>query len=91
MLHKETTVILMILIFLAIVCAVLTDLLNGNIVYASDTTDPFDFGTTATHSCNMGFSLVGGPVRTCDGDGSSINGVFDGTAPTCERKNSLSH
>ena len=64
----------------------LTDLTDGTIVYGSDTTDPFDFGTTATHSCNMGFSLVGGSLRTCGGDGSSINGVFDEVAPTCERK-----
>ena len=64
----------------------LTDLTDGTIVYASDTSDPYDFGTTATHSCNMGFSLVGVPLRTCGGDGSSINGVFNGVAPTCERK-----
>ena len=65
-------------------CAILTDLTDGTIVYGSDTTDPFDFGTTATHSCNMGFSLVGVSLRTCGGNGSSINGV-----PSAEKQYTL--
>ncbi len=44
------------------------------------------FDVTADHSCYTGFSLVGDNTRTCTGDGSSINGAFDGVAPTCERK-----
>ena len=61
------------------------DLTNGAIVYASDTTAPYDFGTTATHSCNSGYSLVGVEVRTCGGDGSSVTGGWDSSEPTCER------
>ena len=61
------------------------DLTNGAMVYASDTTAPYDFGTTATHSCNSGYSLVGVEVRTCGGDGSSVTGGWDSREPTCER------
>ena len=61
------------------------DLTNGAIVYASDTTAPYDFGTTATHSCNSGYSLVGFEVRTCGGDGSSVTGGWDSRETTCER------
>ena len=62
------------------------DLTNGVIVYASDTTAPYDFGTTATHSCNSGYCLVGVEVRTCGGDGSSVTSGWDSIDPTCERK-----
>ena len=62
------------------------DLTNGAIVYASDTTAPYDFGTTATHSCNSEYSLVGVEVRTCGSDGSSITGEWDLSEPSCERK-----
>ncbi len=44
------------------------------------------FNTIAIYSCNTGFSPVGGNNRTCTGDGSSINGTFNGVAPTCEGK-----
>ena len=59
--------------------------MNGQISYASDTTAPYDIGTLATYSCDPGFGLNGGvEVRTCSGDGSSVNGIWTGTAPTCE-------
>ena len=56
-------------------------------MYAADTTPEFEFGTVATHSCDAGFSLVGGMTRTCmDNDQGDIVGVWSGSAPTCERK-----
>ena len=67
----------------AIKCPALVDLTNGDIVYASDTTAPYYFGTTATHSCNPGYSLFGDERRTCGGDGSSITGEWDMIEPTC--------
>ena len=70
----------------AIQCSALPELTNGTIVYASDMTAPYDFGTTATHSCVSGFNLAGDEVRTCDGDGSSITGEWDLNEPDCERK-----
>ena len=53
-------------------------------MFASDTSAPYDFGTTATYSCNSGYSLVGDEVRTCGGDGSSTMGVWDLNEPSCE-------
>ena len=74
----------------AIVCDHLPDPVNGDISFYSDTTAPFDFGTNATYSCDSGFGLSGeDTVRTCDGEGSSPNGDWDGTAPTCERNSKI--
>ncbi len=53
------------------------------IAYSPDTTSPFDFGTTATYSCNDGYFLEGEQTRSCAGDGSSTMGTWDLTAPTC--------
>ena len=57
------------------------------IAYGTDTTPQFEIGTIATHSCNVGYALVGGSTRPCmDHDQADIFGVWSGTAPTCERK-----
>ena len=74
----------------AIQCPALADLLDGFILYATDTTAPYDFRTTATHRCNLGFSLVGASRRTCGGDGSTIIGEWDLSEPSCERRLSTS-
>ena len=69
----------------AISCEDLLNPSNGEINFSLDNIAPFDFGTNATYSCDSGFGLSGGDaVRTCDGGGSSPNGVWDGAAPTCE-------
>ena len=59
------------------------------ITYAPDNTPDFDIGTVATHTCNVGFALVGEVgTRTCfEDDSQDIPGVWSGSAPTCERKN----
>ena len=62
-------------------CPALTDVTNGAIVYVSDMTAPYDIGTTATHSCNSGYSLVGDEIRIC-----GTNGEWDLSEPSCERK-----
>ena len=50
------------------------------ITYATDTTDPFDYQTTATYSCDFGFRLSGGDtVRSC-----VALEEWNGTAPICE-------
>ena len=53
---------------------------NGRpIVYAPDTTEDFDTGTTATYGCMEGFAFSGGNVvETCN-----IRAWY-GTAPRCE-------
>ena len=66
----------------AITCPGVPLLVNGVIAY-SDTPAPYDFGTMATYTCDTGYGLSGDITRTCDGDGSSPNGVWSGSAPTC--------
>ena len=67
----------------AIICSTLDAILNGAIVYSPDTTDPFDYETNATYSCNEGFYLEGKSFRTCFGDGSSVSGMWNGITPVC--------
>ena len=63
-------------------CPDLDALPNGAISYSPDNGGPFrDIGTTATHSCDEGFFLVGADTRVC-----VFGGMFDGVTPTCERK-----
>ena len=64
-------------------CSFLNRDTNGLITYSPDTTDPFDFGTRATHSCNEGFYLDGNDTRSCTGDGLSTIGEWTLTMPTC--------
>ena len=60
-------------------CPLLDALVNGQIMYDPDMTAPFDFGTTATYSCDSGYGLSGGTsVRTCESEG------WSGSAPTCQ-------
>ncbi len=74
----------------AIECRVLPVFANGMIVYATDMTANFELGTTATYSCNEGYTLdlsIGVEVRTCidDGDNDAV-GVFSDQKPACVRK-----
>ena len=60
---------------------------NGMTLYSvsSDADGKYGFGATVSYECIRGFGLVPGlTVRTCGGNGSSIIGSFDETAPTCE-------
>ncbi len=69
----------------AITCPSLPLLDNGVIVYSAASSAPYEFGTTATYSCNTGYGLTGGDaVLSCDGDGDSPAGVWNGTIVTCE-------
>ena len=74
---------LLILFSSAITCTSLSLLNNGVLSYNPDTMTPFDFGTTASYSCNEGFFLVGNTNQTCGGDGSGVNGIWSGSAPVC--------
>ena len=74
----------------AIECRVLPVFTNGMIVYATGVTPNFDLGTTATYSCNDGYTLdlsIGVEVRTCidDGDNDAV-GMFSDQEPACVRK-----
>ena len=57
------------------------------IVYSSGPNPTnYDYATTATYTCIEGFSMnAGDEIRTCGGDGSSINGTWGGIEPTCSR------
>ena len=64
---------------------------NGVLVYNTDTTLPYDFGTVATYQCNLGYGLiVATNTRVCNGDSSSTVGVWNGVDPGCDRKTSSS-
>ncbi len=70
----------------AITCTSLIAPDNGFITYAPDTSEPFEFRTTARYGCNNGFGLSrGDTVRTC-GAANQGGEQWSGTAPTCERK-----
>ncbi len=65
---------------------------NGTVSYggvATDVNGKFTFNVTATYSCDTGFALVDNSSRICTGDGMSVNGGFNGTAPTCDRECTL--
>lgn len=64
-------------------CTELTDPMDGQINYSTDSVTPFEFGTVAAYSCNLGYELDGNPTRTCGGDGTSPNGTWSGSAPAC--------
>lgn len=61
---------------------------NGIVTYSVDTAAEFEIGTIATHSCNVGFVLVGDMTQTCeDDDQADTVGAWSGTPRTCDRKN----
>lgn len=64
---------------------------NGGIsvMYSPNTTDGsgnYYYGTRATYSCSFGFGLNGFRRRMCVGNGDNTMGMFNGSAPTCERE-----
>ncbi len=71
-------------------CPVLPVFANGMVSYATYMTPDFDLGTTATYSCDDGYTLdlsIGVEVRTCIDDGNNdTEGVFSGQEPACVRK-----
>ena len=58
-------------------------------------TPDFDLGTTATYSCDDGYTLdlsIGVEVRTCIDDGDNdAEGVFSDLEPACVRKYTAVH
>ena len=61
--------------FYAVVCLSLSPVSNGMISYS----DPRKgVGSVAHHTCDTGYTLIGGSSRTCQSDG-----TWSGSAPTC--------
>ncbi len=58
--------------------------INGIIDYTGDTDPLYDFGTSATVNCDVGYGVSDLTPRVCGGDDSSDIGVWDGTAATCD-------
>ncbi len=74
------------LLFTAITCTSLIAPSNGDIDFVTDTTEPFDYQTTATYSCTTGYKLLltaGDRVRICIGSNAGP-GEWSGAAPNCE-------
>ncbi len=62
------------------ICSDLTAPTNGVISYSDGgSTDDRQVDSTATHSCDSGYRLVGEVVRTC-----GVGGSWNGTTPTCQ-------
>ena len=64
-------------------CSDIADPANGQIVFSPDQTAPFTYGTLASFSCFTSYGLDGETTRHCGGNGSSVNGVWSGSNPTC--------
>ena len=58
-------------------CGNLQDIPNGQVRLSTTT-----FGSTATYTCDPGYSVVGTSTRTC-----LASGFWSGREPTCTRKN----
>ena len=72
------------MLFTAILCSDLPDIINGDISYDPAGDDPFPFNTLATHTCDNGYFLSNGSdVRVCGGNDSSTTGMWNGFTPTC--------
>ena len=56
-------------------CGVPTNPTNGHVSHTGGTT----FGQTATYSCNTGYRLLGGSIRTCQ-----ATRRWSASAPTCQ-------
>ena len=71
----------------ALMCAELQIPTNGNILYSTNMTSPYDFGTEATYVCDSGFGISGSDrMRTCGGMDLDPEGIWSGLAATCERE-----
>ena len=60
---------------------------NGFVSYGGAVTDVhgnFEFNVMVIYLCDTGFALINSGSRTCTGDGTSVNGGFNGTASTCD-------
>ncbi len=69
---------------IVITCSDLPSLTNGVVDYGAGSTNNRPVDTVATYSCNPGYTFNGGSTRTCEIDGN--NGMWSGSAPTCQRK-----
>ena len=67
----------------AITCSALPgNVANGMIVYSTDITDPYNYGTTAAYECDTGYEITSGDnERTCTGNTSV--GEWKGKAAVC--------
>ena len=73
------------LLLVDIYCNQLSVAGNGALDYFPDVEVlPFEFGTVARYYCDDGYYLVGNGVRTCGGEGYTLDsGLWNGTEPDC--------
>ncbi len=62
---------------------------NGLTMYSPDRTEPYEYGTMATHHCNDGFYAVGETRQYCRYNSTGVIGDWDGSYPVCTRKHYL--
>ncbi|XP_064386107.1 E-selectin-like [Halichondria panicea] len=59
-------------------CPELPTLANGMIMYSAGSTHSRPISSSATHSCNTGYTLTGDATRIC------VSGVWSGSPPVCQ-------
>ncbi len=70
-------------LFTAIYCMSLGQIENVLTLYSPDTTEPYDYGTVATHYCNDGFYLIGETMQYCSDNSTGVIGDWNGSYPVC--------
>lgn len=72
--------------YIEITCPGVPDLENGERDYDTAPLENgnYAFEVEARYICENDFTLQGVTTRHCDGDGTSVNGSFDDTAPICD-------
>ena len=73
-------------LFAAIVCLEVADVTNGNVIYVTDNTAPFELGTRTIYSCNSGFAITGVTNRICQANSSNPIGRWTESSPVCVGK-----
>ena len=70
----------------AIHCMSLGQIENGLTLYSPDRTEPYDYGTVASHHCNDGFYAVGETKQYCRNNFTGVFGDWNGSYPACTRE-----
>ncbi len=70
--------------FTAVICLNLGNRANSDILYNGGTSNLRPPGTVATYTCVTGYRIVGTTSATMATRSCLTNGVWSGTAPTCE-------
>ena len=77
---------LFVFLFIVADCGGLSNITDGMLSYNPQGQDQTLLGATVSYTCNTGYTLSGGNMRTCQ-----TNGNWSGAEPTCDGKYSVLH